>query len=361
MLTGGLSHIWDRFGVSGNVRAFTTDGYYVVQGNRRGAADAPAGVRFVSGVARIDYYGLQDRLFLKLDVLTEDRANGTVLTHNSTSLGTLAGHYTRQWTDDTISLLGYHTRQEYHASFSSVSADRNTERITFLQRVPATAEGGAGMWRHHARSWNLLAGADAQRVEGTSIDTLMPTGLRVGGGSQVQHGTFAQFDAGTSAAKVFLGARHQFTGTDQNFFSPSGGFTIGRRMLRARGSVYRAFRAPTLNELYRDFRAGSSETRSNPALMPETLFGAELGVDVVAENARLAVSLYRNQLDDIITNVTLSSTPQLIVRQRRNAAQALTRGVDAQAEYRWKSWRADLGYLYAESRFSSGERIPQVP
>ena len=109
-------------------------------------------------------------------MLAEDRANGTVLTHNSTNLGTLAGHYTRQWTDDTISLLGYHTRQEYHASFSAVAADRNTERITFLQTVPATAGGGAGMWRHHSRSWNLLAGADAQRVEGTSIDSLVRPG-----------------------------------------------------------------------------------------------------------------------------------------------------------------------------------------
>jgi outer membrane cobalamin receptor len=361
MLTGGLSHVWNRFGVSGNVRAFTTDGYYVVQADRRGAADTPAGVRFVSGVARVDYSGAQDRLFLKMDVLTEERANGTVLTQNSTSLGTLAGHYTRQWADDTISVLGYHTRQEYHASFSAVSADRNTERITFLQSVPATAEGGAGMWRHHSQSWNLLAGADAQRVEGTSTDTLMPTGLRVGGGSQVQHGTFAQFDAGTPSAKLFLGARHQFTGTDRQFFSPSGGFTIGRRMLRARGSVYRAFRAPTLNELFRDFRAGIAETRSNPALLPETLFGAEVGVDVVAENTRFGISLYRNQLDDVITNVTLSQNPQLIVRQRRNAAQAVTRGVDAQWEYRWRSWRADLGYLYAESRFSTRERIPQVP
>ena len=132
-------------------------------------------------------------------------------------------------------------------------------------------------------------------------------------------------------------------------------------MLRARGSVYRAFRAPTLNELYRDFRAGNTETRSNAALLPETLFGAELGFDVVAENARFGVSLYRNQLDDMITNVTLSSTPQLIVRQRRNAAEALTRGVDAQAEYRWRSWRADLGYLYSDSSYSTGERIPQVP
>ena len=72
-------------------------------------------------------------------------------------------------------------------------------------------------------------------------------------------------------------------------------------------------------------------------------------------------AVYRNQIDDIITNVTLSSTPQLIVRQRQNAAEALTRGVDAQADYRWRSWRVDLGYLYSESRFATGERIPQVP
>ena len=355
MLTGGLSQLWGRFGVSGNVRAFTTDGYYVVAEENRGKVDTPAGVRFVSGVGRIDYSGAKDRLFIKFDVLTEDRANGTVLTHNSTNLGTLAGHYTRQWTDETISLLGLlHTDRNITQASLAVAADRNTERITFLQTVPATAGGGAGMWRHHSRSWNLLAGADAQRVEGTSIDTLVPTGLRIGGGSQTQQGTFVQLDAGSPSAKVFLGSRYQFTGTDQQFYSPSGGFTLGRRMLRARGSVYRAFRAPTLNELYRDFRAGNTETRSNAALLPETLFGAELGLDVVAENARFAVSVYRNQLDDIITNVTLSSTPQLIVRQRRNAAEALTRGVDAQAEYRWRSWRADLGYLYSDSRFQPG-------
>ena len=65
---------------------------------------------------------------------------------------------------------------------------------------------------------------------------------------------------------------------------------------------------------------GTTDTRSNAALRPETLFGAEVGFDVVAESAHVGVSLYRNQLQDVITNVTLSSTPQLIVRQRRNAA-----------------------------------------
>jgi len=116
-----------------------------------------------------------------------------------------------------------------------------------------------------------------------------------------------------------------------------------------------------LNELYRDFRAGTTETRANAALRPETLFGAEVGFDVVAENSHFTASLYRNQLEDVITNVTLSSTPQLIVRQRQNAAEATTRGVDVQADHRWRSWRLDLGYLFAESRFGTGERIPQVP
>jgi outer membrane receptor protein involved in Fe transport len=200
-----------------------------------------------------------------------------------------------------------------------------------------------------------------QRVEGVSTDRLASGDLRIGGGSQLQHGTFAQFDGGKPSAKVYLGARHQFTGTDRRFFSPSAGFSLGRGLVRGRGSVYRAFRAPTLNELFRDFRVGNAETRANAALVPETLFGAEVGVDVVAETARFSVSLYRNELKNVITNVTLSSTPALIVRQRQNAAEALSRGVDVEADYRWRSWRFDAGYLFADTRFSTRERIPQVP
>ena len=42
--------------------------------------------------------------------------------------------------------------------------------------------------------------------------------------------------------KLFLGARDQFAGSDNHFFSPSGGFVrVGA--LRARGSVFRGFRA----------------------------------------------------------------------------------------------------------------------
>src|SRR5688500_4779073 len=100
--------------------------------------------------------------------------------------------------------------------------------------VPAEAAGGAGLWRHRGSVYGLLVGADAHRVEGTSTDRLVPPDLRIGGGSQLQHGTFVQLDAGSPSARFFLGARHQFTGQDNRFFSPSAGFTVGRRLVRAR-------------------------------------------------------------------------------------------------------------------------------
>jgi hypothetical protein len=61
-------------------------------------------------------------------------------------------------------------------------------------------------------------------------------------------GVFAQSSVGAGPAKLFLGARYDYR------LSPSVGFAVGRGKVRARGSAYRSFRAPTLNELYRDFR-----------------------------------------------------------------------------------------------------------
>jgi outer membrane receptor protein involved in Fe transport len=227
--------------------------------------------------------------------------------------------------------------------------------------VPSEAFGAAGIWRHRAASWNLLAGADTQRVEGTSTDRLVPTGMRVGGGSQWQQGTFVQTDWTRGIWKAFVGARHNFVGTGNRFFSPDAGVVAGRGRLRGRASVYRSFRAPTLNELFRPFRVGNAETQANPLLEPEKLFGVEAGADWSGEHARLSFSFYRNDLDDLITNVTLQSTPELILRQRRNAAEALTRGVDVNARFLWRDWMTEAAYLFADSRFSDGFRIPQVP
>ena len=45
------------------------------------------------------------------------------------------------------------------------------------------------------------------------------------------------------------------------------------------GAGYQAFRAPTLNELYRQFRVQNIVTLANPSLGPERLTGGEIGLD----------------------------------------------------------------------------------
>ncbi len=357
----GFSHAWGRAAVSGSGRAFTTDGYFIVPGAIRGAVDRQAGVRFVTGDFRVDHYTSLGNFFLKADVLAEDRKNGTALTHNSTGLGTISLRYQREFTRDTVSVLGFHTREGFHSSFSAVSADRNTERITFLQTVPSEAVGGAALWQHHETRWHLLGGADVYRVEGTSTDHVFPSGLRSGGGTQLQHGIFGQADATLGPVRFFAGLRHSFAGGGSRFLSPSAGVSAGHKSVRLRGSVYRAFRAATLNELFREFRVGNTDTLPNPNLRPETVFGAEAGADWTGESSSFRVTGFRNSLDNLITNVTLAVGAAGIVRRRENAAAALSRGVEAEFRRRFQHFTGELSYLYADSRYITGFRIAQVP
>ena len=357
----GFSNVWSELAISGSLRAFQTDGYYIVPQSIRGTADTRAGVRFVTGDVHIDHYTRLGNLFLKVNMLAEERQNGTVLTHNSTGLGTVSLRYNREFAHDSISILGFHTREGFHSTFSSVTNNRNTERLTYSQTVPSDATGGAALWQHHESRWNLLGGADVDRMGGTDTDHLVPSGLRVAGGTQLQHGVFAQTDTTLGPARFFAGLRHTFAGGDNRFLSPNAGVVLGRKRLRLRGSVYRAFRAPTLNELYREFRVGNTDTLANPNLRPETVFGSEFGADWVGETGSMRVTAYRNSLSNLITNVTLSSTPSAIVRQRANAAEALSRGVEADFERRWHAFTGEAQYLFVDSRYVTGFRVAQIP
>jgi outer membrane cobalamin receptor len=360
-LTGGMSHVWkQRFGASANIRTFDTDGYFIVPTRFRGPIDTPAGVRFVSGVTRFDYLGARDRVFVRIDTLAEERANGTRLVGNSTGLGTLAANWSRQMSRDGFSVSAFHTRESYHAGFSAIGAGRQTETLTFTQAAPSEATGVGGIYRRAFGDWNALFGGDYQRVEGSSTDYLRPTGVRFGEGIRNARGFFTQWYGRLGPANLFLGAREDFMGVGKSFFSPSGGVTVGRGMVRGRASLYRSFRAPTLNELYRVFRAGNAQTNANPDLEPETLFGAEVGVDLVGESRRFSVTLFRNSVDKVITNVTLSTTPQLITRQRQNAAVAQTYGIEANARQNWGRFQGELSYLFADSSYGSSNLTPQL-
>lgn len=365
MLSAGYADLFNagprRIGLSANVRAFTSDGFFIIPEPFRGAVDRQANVRFTAGDFRVDWFGARQNLFLKLDMLAEERGNGTVLQRNSTGLGNLAANYSWVGSRDTLSLLGYHTRGEFRANFSTILAGRNEERLTMEQSVPSEATGGAALWRRSGGNLNFVVGADAQRVEGFSRETVHPSLVRrVGGGTATQAGGFAQAEIRLGAARAFAGGRAQ-RAAGGNFFFPSAGLTAGSGRWRGRFSTYKAFRAPTLNELFREFRVGNAVTMANPNLQPESLTGVEAGADIVGESRRLSFTVFRHTLDDLITNVTLSATGGQIIRQRQNAGRAAGRGAEVELRQRWRNWHGELAYLFVESRFDNRNRIPQIP
>ena len=77
------------------------------------------------------------------------------------------------------------------------------------------------------------------------------------------------------------------------------------------------------------------------------------------KNGGIHVTAFRNALNGLITNVTLTSTPSLITRQRQNTGDSESRGFEAAIDHHWHDWRGDISYLYADSRYGTG--FPHPP
>jgi outer membrane receptor protein involved in Fe transport len=151
-------------------------------------------------------------------------------------------------------------------------------------------------------------------------------------------------------------------------FNPraSASYRIGG-YVTVRGAVYHGFRAPTLNEFYRNFSAGNTQTRPNEDLGPERLTGGDAGLLVSRGRASARVTGFVNVLDDAITSVTISSTPQLIVRQRANADRLRAVGVEIEGDVRLPhAFSVAFASGFVSSRFKGesnlrDKRVPQVP
>jgi outer membrane receptor protein involved in Fe transport len=138
------------------------------------------------------------------------------------------------------------------------------------------------------------------------------------------------------------------------------------------GSFYRAFRAPTLNELYRGFRVGNVVTNANQDLRAERLTGGEGGFAfrTFAERVTLRTNFFWSEIHDPIANVTVSSTPALITRRRQNLGAIRARGLESSGAIRvTEHLQFAAEYLLTDSvvlRFPvnpalDGLMVPQIP
>jgi outer membrane receptor protein involved in Fe transport len=266
--------------------------------------------------------------------------------------------------------------------------------------VPSQNLAGNIQWTHLlGRRQTIIVGAELSEVIGSSHEQIFSSGTHiansVSGGRQRPFGLFGEdilrlgkwtligglrfdhwtnFD-GSSVRTPVSGTPTggQFQDRTENAFSPR--LSILRSLgsnVSFTASGYRAFRAPTLNELYRSFRLGNVVTQNNPGLRAEHLTGGEAGLKANGFDRKLQVrgTFFWSDIVNPVANVTLSTTPTLITRQRQNLGRTRSRGfeLDGTAHFT-RNIEFSSGYAYTVAdvfRFPAntaleGLRIPQVP
>jgi outer membrane receptor protein involved in Fe transport len=232
-----------------------------------------------------------------------------------------------------------------------------------------------------------MAGTDWRRVSGNSNENSFNQTVgvvqlqRVAGGTQQSLGVFAQdVISATPRLQLTLSARvdhwrnydaHTLeTGTgannrpsctevadpatqpclpdrDDTVVSPRAGALYRvSEAVSVWGAVSSAFRAPTLNELYRQFQVGAVLTQANAELGPERLLGGEIGLNTAPlRDLTWRTTFFINRVRNPISNVTLATPANR--RQRQNLGKTRIYGFQSDIEYRFLSYfRLSGGYFY---------------
>lgn len=393
-------------------RGERSDGFVPVTAATRGPADEPAPYREWSGRGRwVAPVGGSTELQASLSGFHDWRTRGTDFSVNRTNGADASlrfvGRGTWQW-----SALGYWQWRNLMSSFASVSPGRLTaSRVSLQNSVPSHGLGGSFELRPPMPNGiELRIGADARRTDGESRELYSyvardPTRRRFAGGETWTQGAFTEASAQLGRVTATLGARidhwsisdgHLFERvlatdavlTDAQYPRRGGWLPTARGGIDAplgdglslRSAAYLGWRMPTLNELFRPFRAGSDATAANPNLNPERLAGAEAGFDYAHGPVQLSLTAFDNRLKDAIANLTLGHGPGNFPGvgfvaaggtyfQRENVDAVRSRGIEASASWTRGPWLAQASASWTRARmagsgaasFLDGLRPAQTP
>lgn len=393
-----------KWTLAGAGQAYQTQGYTAVAPDQRGSIDTTLGSGVLTGYLEASRnLGERGRIFVRGSGFGNSAKNGTPLTRNDTTIPEV--DLGADWSSaemGSFSARLYGSREIYHQTFSSVAPNRDSESLTDVQRNPSQQIGFVGTWsRLLAEKHKLAAGMEAQDARGHSQDTNYHAGAATAlvdaGGRQHTIGFFGQ-DAYSFARGWLLTLSGRVdvwnnnTGYQDRTPLPGGTLTATTfpdrtesafsprvSLLKSlshgtalNASVYRAYRAPTLNELYRNFRVGNTLTLANPTLTGEHLTGGEAGVSQLWWQNRLTVrgDFFWSDISDPVANVTLTTTPTLITRQKENLGVTQARGFELAGQIQaTPKLQLSAAYLfvnsivlnYAANPALQGNFLPQVP
>jgi outer membrane receptor protein involved in Fe transport len=394
---GKISGDW---GIVAAGQALHTNGYVLVPQNQRGTVDTAAGTGDLGGSVSISNKA-HGYSFLRLSSFGESRRNGTPIQVNDTRITSIDLGF-----DPTVPKLGpvlirlYGSSETFNQNFSAVAADRNSESLTNRQRNPSQQAGFVFQATPNVGYHQVLRlGVEGREVRGHSAETTFNnsrvTAFVDAGGRQRSIGVFANDSVYIGTWQFGFGGRidhwlnsrgfsnrtpvvgtpslNVFPDRSETAFSPR--VWLSKHLdkhVEVSASAYRAFRAPTLNELYRNFRVGNVVTNANPGLRAERLTGGEagIGLNTLSEKLFVRANVFWSEIDDSIANVTLSTTPALITRQRQNLGAIRARGVELSVVKKFlPHWEVSGEYLLTDStvlrfpanRTLEGLLVPQVP
>lgn len=378
-----------------------TDGYIEVAPGVRGPIDTPANVHYQNGELFFRRtVATRAAAFLRGNVLNEARGNGTPLQTNATRLWRYVSGL--DWTAESAGLFAlraFGSQEHYRQSFSSVSAARDSETLTRNQNTSSQQLGASLQWtKLLVPNFTVVAGSDVNDIRATDYEVPIshgnPNGLTDTSARQRDVGEYAEglwqpkqwTLTGSLRGDNFLNLdaiQNLQTGTgpinavaipDRSETILSAKLGVVRRLDRyvsAKASAYRAFRSPTLNELYRQSQVGQKITRPNADLQSERATGWELGTafHIPRWNSLIQVSYFWAEVNRPVSALTISSTPTTIIQQRENLGQIQSKGVALDYQVQPLPWLSvDGGYQYADATVTKfaqdpslvGKWIPQV-
>lgn len=380
-----------RDGLAGGISASYVDanGFFEVPRESRGAIDTKSGYRNTALSADL-------AATIASDITL--RLRGNFYDQNQGGISVLSASFTQLWdiaadldiglgANSDLHVTVFYQNEDFQTFNPRANADRSTEFASFTSITGSDDAGAAIVYSRRSngplRGFSL--GVDARLIEGDNdARTFAPTGAlfldETNQGSQRAIGLFAEASLWPlPALEVLLNIRHDFyrnhdareteNGVSRDL--PANGFSefsfraAGRYQLHEklalRAAAYRAFRAPTLSELYRSFGTSSFQGLANPLLAPETLIGGEAGLTWTPDPATtLEITAFHNEVDDFVGGVPVAFFP-VFTLETRNLGKMRSRGLELIARRQLGAFLSlEASYSYVDAEVSSNPADPDI-
>jgi outer membrane receptor protein involved in Fe transport len=410
-LNGAASIVGDKGYITLEGGYFESDGAFLLSEEQRGPIDVPA----ASDAERIAVRGAYEvseatDAFFTVRYYGEERTNGLSTALNETDGLDASVRFVHDATSGPDwEVVAYYRTNDFENVFSSARDGRTTERPVLDQfDVPGSGGGILARLKFDA----LEVGVEGRRASGETNERFRNLGdgftrLRVAGGDQWTIGVFADYlheaswgelsvSTRLDRYRTYNGSRVETDLTDgsevrnddvpnQGDFQFSGRVGLRHEISPAvdlKAAAYRSWRLPTINEFYRPFRVVNDITEANPNLVPEKLYGFEIGLAYEPLNTvRGSFTYYRNWLEDGVGNVTVAFGPGFfplggfvpaggVLRQRANIDRTRIDGFEVNGEVDvHTNWTLIGRYQYSDAeitRFADnpdliGNRPVQTP